>query len=152
MEESMNKCNATDTFSLITEQMSDALIYSDRQGIICQWNKAAELLFGFDRVKAIGQSLDLIIPERLREAHWAGFNRAMMSGTTRLGGRPTVTRALTATGTTIYVEMSFAVICDETTNVVGSVAVARDATQRYLNERALREQLAEIKNKDHESG
>lgn len=148
----MDKPETADIFRLIMEQMSDALIYSDRQGIICQWNPAAELLFGFDRANAVGQSLDLIIPERLREAHWVGFDRAMSSGTTRLEGRATVTRALTASGKTIYVEMSFAVICDGSNNVIGSVAVARDATQRHLHDRAVREQLAKIQNNDLSSG
>ena len=143
----MNKGEPTDIFRLIAEQMNDALIYSDQQGIICQWNPGAELLFGFDRAQALGQSLDMIIPVPLREAHWIGFNRAMNNGTTRLGGRATVTRALTATGKTIYVEMSFAIIHDEITNVIGSVAIARDATQRHLRDRELREQLAEHQNK-----
>ncbi len=137
----------TDIFRLIMEQMSDALIYSDSRGIICQWNPAAEQLFGLTRPQAVGQSLDLIIPERLRAAHWAGFNRAMSSGATRLGGRATVTKALTASGEAIYVEMSFAVVCDEAGKVVGSVAIARDATQRHLHERAVREQLAELRDK-----
>ncbi|NTV71404.1 MAG: PAS domain S-box protein [Azonexaceae bacterium] len=148
----MNKSATADIYRLITEQMSDALIYSDRQGVICQWNRAAERLFGFERASALGQSLDLIIPEALREAHWAGFNRAMANGTMRLAGRATVTRALTAAGDTIYVEMSFAVICDEAANVIGSVAVARDATQRHLREKALRERLAESHKNDHHSG
>jgi len=73
----MNKCETSEIFRLIMAQMSDALIYSDSQGMICQWNTAAESLCGFDRDKAVGQNLDLIIPERLRETHWAGFNRAM---------------------------------------------------------------------------
>ncbi len=146
----MDKCEPADIFRRITEQMGDALISSNKQGVICQWNTAAESLFGFDRAKAVGQSLDIIIPERLRDAHWAGFNRAMSNGTTRLGGRATLTRALTASGKTIYVEMSFSIIWDEATNVIGSVALARDATERHLHERALREQMAEVQSKNHD--
>lgn len=144
----MDKCEPADIFRLIAEQMGDALIYSDKQGIIRQWNKASALLFGFDRDKAIGQSLDMIIPERLRAAHWAGFDRAMSNGTTRLGGRATVTKAVTASGNTIYVEMSFSIVCDENSEVIGSVALARDATERHLRERSLREQLAELQSKN----
>ena len=127
--------------SFIVEQMADAMIYSDKEGIICGWNTAAESLFGYTKDDAIGQSLDLIIPEHLRDAHWSGFNRAMASGTTRLAGLATITRSLTRSKGTIYVEMSFAVVSDETGKVVGSVAVARDATQRRQKERALRERL-----------
>jgi PAS domain S-box-containing protein len=85
-------------------------------------------MFGFSAAEAIGQSLDIIIPERLREAHWRGFHAAIASGRTRLNGRPTVTRALHKSGATLYVEMSFAMVCATSGEVIGSVAVARDAT------------------------
>lgn len=127
--------------SLIVEQMADAMIYSDKEGIIRGWNAAAESLFGYAKDDAIGQSLDLIIPEHLRDAHWSGFSRAMASGTTRLAGVATITRSLTRSKGTLYVEMSFAVVSDGSGKVIGSVAIARDATQRRQKERALRERL-----------
>lgn len=123
---------------LITEQMADALIYADRNGIIRVWNSAAEALFGFPAAAAIGQSLDLIIPERLRAAHWTGFDRALANGATRLGRRAMLTRAQNQAGETIYVEMSFAVVADPATGVLGSVAVARDGTARRELELARR--------------
>ena len=137
----MKSMQHTDLYGLIVEQMADAMIYSDKQGVICGWNAAAELLFGYAKEAAIGQSLDLIIPERLREAHWVGFNRAMASGTTRLAGHATITRSLTRDKGPIYVEMSFAVVDDGSGNAIGSVAVARDATQRRQSEREFRERL-----------
>lgn len=140
----MNDNTPLELGRLITEQMADALIYADTAGVIRQWNAAAEALFGYSREQAIGQSLDLIIPERLRAAHWAGFNRAMALGTTRLHGRATVTRALTQAGESIYVEMSFAVVTDPNAKAIGSVAVARDATQRRQEESALRARLAAL--------
>lgn len=140
----MNDSTPPDIARLITEQMAEALIYADTEGVIRQWNAAAEALFGYPRAQAIGQSLDLIIPERLRAAHWAGFHRAMAQGTTRLHGRATMTRALTRDGKSIYVEMSFAVVSGPTAKAIGSVAVARDATQRHLDESALRARLAAL--------
>lgn len=137
----MENTGYTDTNRLIVEQMADAMIYSDKKGIIRGWNAAAEALFGYPKDDAIGQSLDLIIPEHLRDAHWAGFNRAMASGMTRLDGHAAITRSLTRSKGAIYVEMSFAVVCDGNGKVIGSVAVARDATQRRQNERELRERL-----------
>jgi len=130
--------------SSVVEQMADALVYADTQGRICGWNAAAERLFGFSRAEAIGNSLDLIIPERLRAAHWAAFDRAMASSATRLDGRPTITRSLTGRGETIYVEMTFAVVNDDQGKALGSVAIARDATQRHQEDRRLRERLAEL--------
>jgi PAS domain S-box-containing protein len=122
----------------ILEQTTDALVYSDIQGNIALWNAAAQALFGFAASEAIGQSLDLIIPEHLRAAHWSGFRRALESGSTRLAGRPSLTRAIHKSGAKLYVEMTFALVKDGTGTVVGSVAVARDATERVQEERAAR--------------
>lgn len=118
--------------------MMEAVIHADLQGLITLWNPAAETMFGFSTAEAIGQSLDIIIPERLREAHWRGFHTAIASGRTRLNGRPTVTRALHKSGATLYVEMSFAMVCATSGEVIGSVAVARDATERVQREKAAR--------------
>ena len=118
--------------------MMEAVIHADRQGLIALWNPAAEAMFGFSNAEAIGQSLDIIIPERLREAHWRRFHTAIASGRTRLNGRPTVTRALHKSGATLYVEMSFAMVCATSGEVIGSVAVARDATERVQREKAAR--------------
>lgn len=121
---------------LIVEQTADALIYSNRDGVIERWNAAATAMFGFSADEALGQSLDIIIPERLRAAHWRGFDAAMASGKTRLHGRPTLTRAEHKAGNKLYVEMSFAVVVDATGTTLGSVAMARDVTERIERERA----------------
>jgi PAS domain S-box-containing protein len=122
----------------ILEQTTDAVIYSDAQGTIARWNQAAADLFGFSAAEAIGANLDLIIPEHLRAAHWKGFGAAIEGGRTRLAGRPTVTRSLHKQGKRLYVEMTFALVKDDTGQVIGSVAVARDATERMEGERAAR--------------
>ncbi len=121
---------------LILEQTADAVIYSNRQGVIERWNKAATALFGYEWMEANGQSLDLIIPESLRAAHWRGFEAAVTQGATRLHGRPTLTRAEHKSGTRLYVEMSFSLVTDELGNVLGSVAMARDATDRVQRQKA----------------
>lgn len=121
---------------LIIEQTAEAVIYSNRDGVIERWNAAATAMFGFDSGEALGQSLDLIIPERLRAAHWRGFEAAMSSGKTRLHGRPTLTRAEHKAGSKLYVEMSFAVVVDAAGTALGSVAIARDVTERIEREKA----------------
>lgn len=120
---------------LILDQTADAIIYSDRQGMIERWNAAATAMFGYAAAEALGQSLDLIIPEHLRAAHWRGFDAAMASGTTRLHGRPTLTRAQHKSGSKLYVEMSFALVVDVAGVVLGSVAMVRDVTERMERER-----------------
>jgi len=122
----------------IVEQTSDALIYADSEGNIQRWNLAASKLFGFSANEAMGESLDIIIPKHLREAHWRGFNAAIASGKLKLSGTPTLTRALHKEGHKLYVEMTFALVVNDNDEVVGSVSMARDATQRVERERAAR--------------
>lgn len=119
---------------LILEQTADAIIYSNRQGIIERWNAAAAAMFGYTAPEALGQSLDLIIPEHLRAAHWRGFEAAMASGKTRLHGRPTLTRAQHKSGSRLYVEMSFSLVVEVAGVVLGSVAMVRDVTERMERE------------------
>jgi PAS domain S-box-containing protein len=120
----------------ILEDVADAVIYADRSGEIVRWNGAAAALFGFSRDEAVGQRLDLIVPEHLRAGHWSGFNAAMSNGVMKLQGRPTLTRALHKSGRRLYVEMTFAIVRDTDRKVLGSVAMARDATERVERERA----------------
>ena len=123
----------------ILDQMADAMIYADRAGKIARWNRAAAALFGYSSEEALGQSLDLIIPEHLRAAHWRGFEAAMTSGTMKLQGRPTLTRAAHKSGRKLYVELTFAIVSSGAADeVLGSVAVARDVTERVERERAAR--------------
>ncbi|MEC5408207.1 PAS domain S-box protein [Paraburkholderia sp. MPAMCS5] len=119
----------------IFEQMADAAIYADRSGAIVRWNHAAATLFGHSAAEALGQNLDLIIPERLRPAHWRGFEAAMASGVTKTHGRATLTSAMHKEGRKLYVEMTFALVVDNNGQACGSVAVARDVTARVEHER-----------------
>lgn len=121
---------------LIVEQTAEAIVYANREGVIERWNAAAAAMFGFSSGEAIGSSLDLIIPERLRAAHWRGFDAAMKTGTLRLSGHPTLTRGLHKSGSKLYIEMSFSLVRDAQGKVLGSVAVARDATERIEREKA----------------
>jgi len=121
---------------LILEQIADAVICADPGGKIIRWNAAAAALFGYSAAQAIGQSLDLIIPEHLQKAHWSGFEAAMNSGVMRLEGHPTVTRAKHHSGRKLYVEMTFALVKQAGDTACGAVAVARDVTQRIEQQRA----------------
>lgn len=124
--------------------MPEALIFSDLEGIIRIWNRGAETVFGFTADESIGQSLDLIIPERLRKAHWDGFQKAIVRGGTIPGRKSLITRSLHKSGEQIYVDMSFAMVSDQAGKMMGAMAVARDATVRFLEEKNLRRQLAEL--------
>ena len=114
----------------ILDQMADALIYADHEGKIRLWNRAAAALFGYEAAEALGNSVDIIVPERLRAPHWRGFDAAMASGTLKLSGRPTLTRAQHKDGSRLYIEMSFALVQEADGRAIGSVAVARLAPPR----------------------
>jgi PAS domain S-box-containing protein len=121
----------------ILDQVADALICADHTGTIIRWNAACTVLFGFSADEALGQSLDMIIPEHLRAAHWRGFDAAMTKGALKLEGRPTLTRALHKNGRRLYVEMTFAVVKEDAEGkALCSVAVARDVAERVERERA----------------
>jgi PAS domain S-box-containing protein len=120
----------------ILDQLADAVIHANRSGEIVRWNRASAALFGFSAEEALGQRLDLVIPEHLRAPHWRGFNAAMTNGVMKLQGRPTLTRALHKSGRKLYVEMTFAIVKDDQGQVVGSVAMARDVTERVERERS----------------
>jgi PAS domain S-box-containing protein len=118
--------------------MADAVIFADTAGTIRRWNGGAAALFGYSPAEALGQRLDLIIPEHLRAAHWCGFEAAMTNRVTRLEGRPTLTRAAHQSGRRLYVEMTFALVTEQAGGAVrGAVAVARDVSERIEQQRAM---------------
>jgi PAS domain S-box-containing protein len=113
-------------FRLLVEQAPDAMIFADRDGTIRVWNESAAALFGYAPDEAIGRSLDIIIPEHLRRAHWEGFHQAIARGHTKLGRQALKTRATPKTGQKLYVTLAFAVIKDREGNVMGAIATARE--------------------------
>jgi PAS domain S-box-containing protein len=127
------------SFQTLFEQSPDALIFSDPEGFIRKWNRAAERVFGYTGREVTGRSLDVLIPERFRDAHWRGFRHAIKSGSTKYSGRALTTRALHKEGFPLYVELTFALIRDADNNVLGVLAAARDCTDSYLERKALRE-------------
>ncbi len=130
--------------SWLIEQSPDATIYSDKEGRIRLWNAAAEKMFGFSAEQVLGQSLDIIIPESLRKAHWRGFDAAIAAGVTKHSGKPMPTKALRADGSEFYTEMGFALVFNDQGEVVGTMAQARDITERFEKGRADRLRLREL--------
>jgi PAS domain S-box-containing protein len=130
--------------ALLVEQSPDAVVFADRDGIVRVWNAAAERIFGFSGGDAIGQDLNIIIPESLREAHWAGYDRALEAGDTKYRGQSLPTKALKADGSTIYVELSFAIVQGRDGGVTGALATARDITERFERDRTMRRRLREL--------
>jgi PAS domain S-box-containing protein len=124
----------------LLQSMSDAIISSDSDGRITFWNPGAERIFGFSRSEAIGQSLDLIIPERLRARHWEGYTDVMRTGESRYGqGDLLSVPALRKDGTRLSIEFTIVPLKDVAGAMVGMVAILRDVTARFEELRALRQ-------------
>jgi PAS domain S-box-containing protein len=119
-------------FTAVVAQAPVSIIVADKEGRITVWNGASEALFGFTAAEAIGQSLDLIIPERLRKSHWDAFDRALASGSTKYAGTVMTTRATHKDGRKLYVEFSFGMLKDASGAVTAVMAVGRDGTERFL--------------------
>lgn len=124
--------------------LGDAVVVSDITGAIILWNKAAERLFGYTEAEALGQSLDIIIPERLRARHWAGYRKTMERGTTRYGSDVLTVPAIDKAGRSFSIAFTVALLHSTDRKVAAIAAVIRDDTQRFESERALRKRIAEL--------
>jgi PAS domain S-box-containing protein len=122
----------------------DAVIVADPSGVIRYWNAAAARMFGHAQADAIGASLDIIIPEKLRERHWDGYTQTMATGTTKYGERMLAVPALRADGARISVEFTVALLSDPSGEIQGIAAILRDVTARWEEQRALQKRLHEL--------
>ena len=129
----------------ILDGSPDALLVSDRGGAIRGWNAAAERLFGFSAAEALGQSMDLIIPERLRGRHWSGWDHVMETGVTRYGaGQLLAVPAAHKDGRQLSVEFSIQLLEDGPGRIQWVVALFRDVTERFQRDKALKLRLKEL--------
>ncbi len=128
----------------IVDQAPDAIIFADRDGIVRLWNSGAERIFGHTAADVIGGTLDIIIPERMVQAHNNGFNHAVSTGEMKYVNKVLTTRSMHKDGSRLYVDMSFGLVRDKDGNVLGALAVARDITERFANESAQRAKIAEL--------
>ncbi len=125
---------------------SDAIIATDRSGMVTFWNPGAVRIFGFSSMEAIGQSLDFIIPENLRGRHWEGYRHTMLTGESRYGAGDLLSvPALTKSGQRISVEFTIVMLRDGQGLPDGTVAVLRDVTKSFAEKLALRRELAELR-------
>ncbi len=129
-------------FRRIVQEMPEAVVFADRTGVIRLWNSGAETMFGYSAGEAVGQSLDLIIPERLRPRHWDGFDKVMGTGVTRYGRELLATPAIRKDGRRISIEFSIILLKEDTGNVHGAAAIIRDVTARWEKEKAQRQSAA----------
>jgi len=131
----------------IVDQSSIAVVFGDRQGVIRLWNAGAETMFGWTAAEALGQSMDMIIPEKHRPRHWEGYDKVMESGVTKYGSSVLAVPALTKDGRRISIEFNVVLVKDAEGRVQGVAATMQDVTARWDRDKALRVRLAELEGK-----
>jgi len=134
-------------YQQIVVNTQDAIIFADRDGLVRLWNPGAEAMFGYPAEEALGQSLDLIIPDKLRGRHWEGYREVMATGVTRYGREVLAVPGLRKDGTRISLEFSIGLLRDATGELLGAVAIMRDVTARWQQEKALKERMAALEAK-----
>ena len=132
----------SDLYQAIVDQAPDVIIFADCEGAIRVWKHRAETVSGQSAAEVLGEglqafcipgeSLDVIIPERLRKAHWEGFHKAVDSGQTKYRNQVLTTRSVHKDGSKLYVELSFGLVRDGSGTIIGSLAIGRDCTARHL--------------------
>ncbi len=135
---------ASNPFEQVVMAAGDAILVSDAAGAITLWNPAAERMFGYTAAEALGQSLDLICPERLRHRHWEGYHHSMATGTTRYGTEVLRVPGVDKAGRAMSLAFTVAMLRDQEQRVTGVMAILRDETRRFAEERALRKRLGEL--------
>jgi PAS domain S-box-containing protein len=129
----------------ILSAQADAIIAADKEGAIIFWSPGAERIFGFARAEAIGRSLDIIIPARLRKRHWDGYRRVMESGESRYDQGDVLAVPGTAKdGRQLSLEFTIIPLRDGSRELIGLAAVMRDVTKRFEETRALKRKVAEM--------
>lgn len=124
------------------ENSQDAILIADQQGIIRYWNAGAERILGYTADEAIGQSLDLFIPEKLRGRHWEGYYRVMASGETKYKTGLLSSPGIRKDGTQASLEFSMVLLKDKNGAMQGCASIMRDVTERWLKEKELKQRLA----------
>lgn len=131
-------------YKQLVDAVGDAIIVCDAGGAITVWNPAAERMFGFSPAEALGQSLDLIIPERQRQRHWDGYQKTMESGQTKYGHDVLRVPALHKDGRPLSIAFTVAMLHTPENKVSAIVAIVRDETVRWNEERVMRQRLREL--------
>jgi len=131
----------------IIENSQDAILFADREGIIDLWNSGAEAIFGYTKEEVRGKSLDLIVPEKLRQRHWDGYQKVMNTGKTRYGKELLKVPAIRKDGTSISVEFTIVLVRNQRNEIIGTAAIIRDVTERWKQEKELKQQLKLLESK-----
>jgi PAS domain S-box-containing protein len=131
----------------VVKESPEAIVVTDPAGIIRLWNDGSARIFGYSTEEAIGQNLDIIIPEKLRERHWKGYFQTMATGYTRYGDKLLAVPAIHRDGQRLSIEFSVALLRDDADQIVGISAIMREVSERRNAERELRAKISELESR-----
>jgi len=134
----------------IVENSPMAIMFADREGKIRLWNSGAETVFGYMAKEALGQSLDLIVPERQRQRHWEGWDKVMASGVTKYGRDPLAVPAMRKDGSRISIEFNVVLVRADSGDLAGVAAMVQDVTARWQKQKEMSARLAALEAKAKE--
>jgi PAS domain S-box-containing protein len=126
--------------------VGDGVLFCDTQGIIRFWNRGCEKIFGYSAKEALGQSLDIIIPEKYQKRHWDGFFNAVKSKTSKYSDDLLSVPAIGKNNKSISIDFSIAIV-EQDSQLLGFGAIIRDVTQSFLDKKQLKKEIEELKNK-----
>ena len=135
----------------IVEKAADAIIFADKEGIIRLWNSGAESIFGYSADEVLSQSLDLIVPEKLRDRHWEGYRRVMATGKTKYGKETLAVPATKKGDNRISIEFTIVLLTNDSGEPLGTAAIIGDVTEKWQQEKELKKRLAELEAKVKQS-
>ena len=127
--------------------IGDGVVVANADGQIIFWNPGAERIFGYNEGEALGKSLDLIVPEKQRQRHWQGFDKTMHTGQTRYGNDLLRVPALHKEGHPLSIAFTVAMLHGDDGKVSAIVAIVRDETARWSEERDMRSRIKELEAK-----
>ncbi len=131
-------------YERIVGAAGDAIVLATTDGTIQLWNPGAERLFGFTETEALGQSLDLIIPEKYRERHWAGYREVMRTGRTNYSDQVLRVPAVRKDGSRLSIAFTVGLLTEKDGHVDGILAIMRDDTETFNSQKALRDRIKQL--------
>ena len=140
----MQRLNSNIDCKQLVASIGDSVVVSNAAGDIVLWNAGAERMFGYTEAEALGSKLDIITPERLRHRHWEGYHVSMATGTTKYGNDLLRVPAIHKDGSAMSIAFTVAMLFSGDGKASAVVAIIRDETARFNEDRVTRKRIAEL--------
>jgi PAS domain S-box-containing protein len=128
----------------MVKAIGDAVVVTDRGGRVVVWNPSAERLFGWTEAEAVGQRMDMIVPERLRQRHWEGYDKSMETGKTRYAHDVLRVPAVNKAGDALSIAFTVFMLYGDDGKVTACGSVIRDETKRFAEDREMKKRLRDL--------